>query len=69
MNRIVTGLLPNKKYRFRVFAKTSRGLSIDENMVEVVTSSAESKFLIVFWSLNINITLFNKKNHQRQISK
>jgi hypothetical protein len=48
MNRIVTGLLPNKKYRFRVFAKTSRGLSIDENMVEVVTSSAESKFLIVF---------------------
>lgn len=43
MNRIVTGLLPKQKYRFNVLAKTSRGLSTDQNIVEIVTSSAESK--------------------------
>jgi hypothetical protein len=42
LDRIVTGLLPNKKYRFTVLATTSRGVSIDPNFVEVVTSSAEA---------------------------
>lgn len=41
--RIVTGLLPNKKYRFTVLATTSKGASMDPNFVEIVTSSAESK--------------------------
>lgn len=39
--RIVTGLLPRKKYRFTVLATTSQGASIDPNFVEVITSSAE----------------------------
>ncbi len=41
LKRIVTGLLPNKKYRFTVLATTSQGVSIDPNFVEVITSSAE----------------------------
>ncbi len=43
LSRIVTGLLPNKKYRFTVLATTSKGVSLDPNFVEVITSSAESK--------------------------
>ena len=42
LQRIVTGLLPNKKYRFTVLATTSKGASADPNFVEVITSSAES---------------------------
>jgi len=41
LSRIVTGLLPNKKYRFTVLATTSKGVSLDPNFVEVITSSAE----------------------------
>ena len=42
LHRVVTGLLPNKKYRFIVLATTSKGASVDPNFVEVITSSAES---------------------------
>ncbi len=41
LKRIVTGLLPNRKYRFTVLATTSQGVSVDSNFVEVITSSAE----------------------------
>lgn len=44
LQRIVTGLLPNKKYRFTVLATTSKGASADPNFVEVITSSAESNY-------------------------
>ena len=47
MNRIVTGLLPMKKYRFNVLARTSRGLSVDQNIVEVVTSSAKGIYFLI----------------------
>ena len=41
VRRIVTGLLPRRKYRFTVRATTRQGVSADANFVEMVTSSAE----------------------------
>ena len=58
--RIVTGLLPNKKYRFTVLATTSVGSSVDPNFVEVVTSSAESNYKL-FLNLNkYSLKIINK---------
>ncbi len=71
LSRIVTGLLPNKKYRFTVLATTFKGASLDPNFVEVVTSSAESKtrFEPPFFRLLDVCFLFNTNRFSTEPSK